>query len=292
MTTIEASMARKSIALLHPGEMGTAVGACLRGRGHRVLWVSEGRSATTRARATASGFEEMPNLNVALQAANIVLSICPPHGAVEVARRVANAGFRGIFVDANAIARATACEIGEQLEAAGATFVDGGIIGPPPVSDRRARLYVAGPSREEVAALFASTPLQALALEGPVGAASALKMCYAAWTKGTTALLASIRALAQAEGVDARLLEEWNLSLPGVTKQSDAAAAKASKAWRWVAEMEEIAASFEAAGLPGGFHRAAAEVYSRLANFKDHAGTPALAEIVAALHQRSEPLPA
>jgi 3-hydroxyisobutyrate dehydrogenase-like beta-hydroxyacid dehydrogenase len=280
-------MAPKTIALLHPGEMGAAVGACLRGCGLRVLWVSEGRSLATRARARASVLEEVPRLEDALRAADIVLSICPPHGAVDVAATVANTRFRGIYVDANAIAPMTTRKIGRLIEAAGATFVDGAIIGPPPTSERRTRLYLAGPSREEVAALFQSTHLQAILLEEAVGAASALKVCYAAWSKGTTALLASIRALAQSEGIDAHLLHEWSLSYPGPLQQSDKVPGTARKAWRWVAEMEEIAASFEAAQLSGGFHRAAADVYRRLSDFKDHGATPVLAAVIAKLRQNA-----
>jgi hypothetical protein len=278
-------MAPKSATLLHPGEMGAAVGACLRGRGMRVLWVSEGRSPATRARARAAALEEMPRLEDALERADIVLSICPPHSAVAVAAAVAQTRFRGIYVDANAIAPMTARKIGRLIEAAGASFVDGAIIGPPPTSERRTRLYLAGSSREEVAALFQSTDLQTITLDDPPGTASALKMCYAAWSKGTTALLASIRALAQSEGVDARLLHEWSLSNPGPLQQSDKIPGTARKAWRWVAEMEEIAASFEAAQLSGGFHRAAADVYGRLADFKEHATTPALAAVIAKLLQ-------
>ena len=278
-------MAPKSITLLHPGEMGAAVGACLREHGLRVLWVSAGRSAATRARARASALEDMARLEDALEASDIVLSICPPHAVVDVAASVAKTGFRGIYVDANAIAPTTTRKVGRLVEAAGATFVDGAIIGPPPTSEHRTRLYLAGPSREEVAALFHSSHLQAIALEEAVGAASALKMCYAAWSKGTTALLVSIRALAQSEGVDAYLLQEWSLSQPGPLRQSDMVPATARKAWRWVAEMEEIAASFEATQLPGGFHHAAADIYRRLRDFKEQAAPPALAAVVAKLRQ-------
>jgi hypothetical protein len=229
----------------------------------------------------------MTRLEDALDASDIVLSICPPHGAVDVAANVAKTGFRGIYVDANAIAPTTTRKVGRLVEAAGATFVDGAIIGPPPTSERRTRLYLAGPSREEVAALFHSTHLQAIAIEDAVGAASALKMCYAAWSKGTTALLVGIRALAQSEGVDAHLLQEWSLSQPGPLRQSDMVPATARKAWRWVAEMEEIAASFEAAQLPGGFHHAAADVYRRLLDFKGQTATPALPAVVAKVRQNA-----
>jgi 3-hydroxyisobutyrate dehydrogenase-like beta-hydroxyacid dehydrogenase len=286
-------MEPKCIAVLHPGEMGAAVGACLSGRGFRVLWVSEGRSPATRARARASALEDMPRLENVIEAADFVLSICPPHAAVDVAAAVAKTRFRGIYVDANAIAPTTTRKIGRLVEAGGATFVDGAIIGPPPTLERRTRLYLAGPSREEVAALFQSTHLQAIALEDAVGAASALKMCYAAWSKGTTALLVSIRALAQSERVDTHLLQEWSLSSPGPLQQSDKIPGAARKAWRWVAEMEEIAASFEAAKLSGGFHRAAADVYGRFADFKEDAATPALAAVIAKLRQHATlaPLP-
>ncbi len=282
-------MPNQTIALLHPGEMGAALGACLVARGLRVLWVSQGRSAATRKRAEAAGLEECETLDRALAAAEIVLSVCPPHGALDLARAVAaKKTFRGIFVDANAVAPASAREIGRVIEAAGASFVDGGIIGPPPNAPGRTRLYLCGGAREKIAALFASTHVQAIALEGETGAASALKMAYAAWTKGTAALVAAIRALAQSEGVDANLVEEWKLSQPQPLRESDAVPGKVRKAWRWVAEMEEIAASFEAAGLPGGFHLAAAEIYDRLAAFKDSAAPPPLDEVTKALRAEAK----
>jgi len=114
-------------------------------------------------------------------------------------------------------------------------------------------------------------------------------MCYAAFTKGTTALLAAVRALAEHEGVEGPLLESWRRTLPDVPRQSEHAAAAASKAWRWSGEMEEIAASFGAAGLPDGFHRAAAEVYRRLESFKNRATPPSMAEVTQAM-QRSAPV--
>ena len=133
--------------------------------------------------------------------------------------------------------------------------------------------------------MFAGSYLEAIALGAPAGAASALKACYAAWTKGATALLAAVRALAQVEGVEAALLAEWQRSQPGVDKRSEAVTVQARKAWRWVGEMEEIAASFEAAGLPGGFHLAAADLYRRLEAFKAGTVPPALSEVTAAIRR-------
>ncbi len=274
-------MPETTVALLHPGEMGVAVGACLAERGLRIVWVSAGRSAATRRRAEAAGFEDLGSLERALAAADVVLSVCPPHGALELAREVFRAGFRGAYVDANAIAPESARDVGRAVEAAGAAFVDGGIIGPPPGTSTR--LYLSGARAAEIAAMFAGSRLPATVLDGAAGAASALKACYAAWTKGATALLAAIRTLARHEGVEETLLAEWKLSQPELPRRSEAIVANARKAWRWIGEMEEIAASFEAAGLPGGFHLAAAEVYRRLEDFKDVAAPPSLAAIAQAL---------
>ena len=267
-------MPQKTIALLHPGEMGAALGACLIAAGHRVVWASSGRSAATRARAAAAGLEDQVSLARAVGAADIVLSVCPPHGALDLADEVAAAGFDGLYIDANAIAPATAREVGEIIEAVQARFVDGAIIGPPPLKAGLTRLYFSGEQAKHVSALFNRSHAIAGAIKGPVGAASALKVCYAAWNKGSIALLASVRTLAQAEGVDDELLAEWEISQPDLPQRSEAITTQARKAWRWIAEMEEIAASFEAAGLPPGFHLAAAEVYRRLAQFKDAATPP------------------
>jgi len=214
-----------------------------------------------------------------------VLSICPPDAAVNVASHVTAQKFAGIYVDANAVSRTTAEAIGKLITAGGASFVDGGIIGPPPISDGTTRFYLSGGSAGRIAELFSGSRLTTIVLEGPAGSASALKASYAAWTKGATALLAAIRTLARHEGVEDALLSEWKLSQPALEKRSEAVSAQARKAWRWIGEMEEIAASFESAGLPGGFHRAAAEVYRRLAEFKDAKKAPALAQVIEVMRE-------
>src|SRR6266849_5861742 len=123
-------MPTRTIALLHPGEMGAAIGACLAARGLRVVWASAGRSPATGARAQAAGFWDLGTLDRALGGADVVLSVCPPHGALALAREVARRGFRGIYVDANAVSPETARNVARAVEKAGASFVDGGIIGP------------------------------------------------------------------------------------------------------------------------------------------------------------------
>jgi hypothetical protein len=198
-------VAVETVGLLHPGEMGAAVGAVLRGQGHRVVWASEGRSEETRVRAESSSLEDVGSVAKVAEA-DVVFSICPPHEP-------------------------------------GTT-----------------RLYLSGDEAPAVAGLFAGSVLDARVTSN----ASVVKMAYAAWTKGTAAMLIAIRELALREGVEATLLEEWDLSQPGLRERHERATRSAeAKGWRWVGEMEEIADTFEAAGLPGGFHRAAAEVYRR-----------------------------
>jgi len=224
------------VGLLHPGEMGAAVGARVEGE---VLWVSEGRSEATRARAAA--FRDAGTLEALLAEADVVLSVCPPHAALDVAR--ACEGFGGIYVDANAVSPMRAREIA----ALHPRYVDGSIVGSPDAPT----LYLTGDEAPAVAELFTlETRI--------VPDASALKMAYAAWTKGTSAMLLAIREVARRYGVE----DEWRRAAPELEAPlARAEASAATKGWRWVGEMEEIADTFAAAGEPDGFHRAAAEVY-------------------------------
>jgi 3-hydroxyisobutyrate dehydrogenase-like beta-hydroxyacid dehydrogenase len=259
-------MSEAPIGLLHPGEMGAAVGAGLVKTGHRVLWASAGRGPATGARAEAAGLVDAGTVAALAQQAGTILSICPPHAALDVARSVAghvSPGFGGVFVDANAVSPGTAGEVARIVGAAGASYVDGGIIGLPPSAEGGTRLYLSGPRAAAVRRLFAGTDLDVRVLEGET-TASALKMAYAGWTKGTAALILAVRGLARAAGVEDALLAEWQESQPGLPRRSEqAASSAATKGWRGVGEMEEIAASMAAAGLPPGFHEAAAEIFRR-----------------------------
>lgn len=253
-------MSDATIGLLHPGEMGAAVGQCLAGAGHTVLWVPDGRSAETRERAEAAGLDGCGWAEMAARS-DVIVSVCPPASALDLARAVAGTGFGGLYLDANAVSPATAGQVAAIMTAGGASYVDGGIIGTPPVTPGFIRLYLSGRRAAEVRALFGGTAVDAR-LVPPPGMASAVKMAYASWTKGSAALLLAARALARAEGVEPVLLEEWGISQPGLERRSAAAnGSAAAKGWRWVAEMEEIAATMAAAGLPEGFHQAAAEIY-------------------------------
>jgi len=278
------------IGVLHPGEMGAAVGACLAQRGLTVLWASAGRSPATADRAAAAGMRDVGTASEMSSQADVILSVCPPHAALEVARSVA--GFQGIYVDANAVAPATTREVAEMVAAGGGRYVDGGIIGAPPRSPGDSRLYLSGPWAEQISYLFADTAVEAQAIGDEIGQASAVKMAYAAWTKGTAALILAIRALARAEGVEQTLVAEWQQSQPALTARPHAAARSAlQKGWRWVAEMEEIAATMAAAGLPPGFHQAAATIYTRVPHPTNSAPTsePSLTTVINALLAEHSP---
>jgi 3-hydroxyisobutyrate dehydrogenase-like beta-hydroxyacid dehydrogenase len=284
----EGTMTQTTIGVLHPGEMGSEVAACARAAGLRVLWVSTGRGGATQKRAAAAGLEDAGRLRDLVASSDVILSVCPPHAALDVARDVTAAGFTRLYVDGNAVSPATARRIAAVIEGGGATFIDGGIIGPPPRTRGTTRLYVSGAGAPQVKALFGDSALEVIALDAPAGAASAVKMAYASWTKGTSALILSVRALAASEGVDDALLGEWRVSQPQLPKRSeDAVSGNARKAWRFVGEMEEIAATFAEAGLPDGFHLAAAEVFRRLSRYKD-APTPSMADVA---HALTEPPP-
>jgi hypothetical protein len=233
------------VGLLHPGEMGASLGRALLASRHKVLWASEGRSDATRERAAS--FRDVATVGALAEEAELILSVCPPHAALEVARSVQ--GFAGVYVDANAISPMRA----QEIAAIHPRFVDGGIVGGPP-DEPGTTLYLSGSGAASVAVLFVGTNLEPRV----VADASAIKMTYAAWSKGSAAMLLAIRDVVRHFGVE----EEWALAAPELAKRLPRAEhAAATKGWRWSGEMEEIADTFAAAGQPDGFHRAAARVY-------------------------------
>ncbi len=255
------------IGVLHPGEMGVSVAQALADAGHSPCWVRTGRSPATVQRAAQ--FVGLDSLEAMLKEVQGIISVCPPHAALAQAQAVKDAGYEGVYVDANAVAPATASQIATVI---GDGYVDGGIIGPPAVRAGTTRLYLSGPRAQEVAGWFTGSLLSAvgMAADAELVAASSVKMAYAAYTKGSSALLLAVNALAQALGVRETLAAEWSLSQPGLDKRSEQTASGTSrKAWRFVGEMQEIAQTFTDAGLPGDFHHGAAEIYARMAGLKD-----------------------
>lgn len=274
---------RSRIGFLHPGAMGASLAATAVRGGHEALWASAGRSAATRARATEHGLVDVGTLGALCAQADVVVSICPPHAAEDVASEVAGAGFRGTFVDANAIAPARMARIAGDLSARGIEVVDGGVIGGPAWTPGT-WLHLSGARAAAVAALFGAGPLATHVLGPDVGTASALKMVYAARTKGTTALLLGVLGAAERLGVRPALEAQWEADAAGTTAEAHERARRATrKAWRFAGEMDEIAATFAAAGMPSGFHQAAAEVYRAMAGLKDAQPLPELDDVLAAL---------
>ena len=264
--------------------MGISVAASAQASGYTVYWASDGRSEQTCARAEEHNLKDASTMSELCNLCSVIVSICPPHAAEEVANKVAENGFSGLYLDANAISPERAARIGSVVTEAGGTFVDGGIIGGPAWEPGRTWLYLSGPKADVVAACFADGPLKTRVLDTSVGRASALKMCYAAYTKGTTALLCAVLAAAEASGVREALQQQWTQDDPDfAVGASQRVRRVTAKAWRFTGEMDEIATTFGNADLPDGFHRAAAEVYRRMAEFKDAPTPPELEEVVSAL---------
>ena len=234
------------VGLLFPGEMGAAVGAAAKAE---VAWASEGRSRATAERADGAGLVDVGTVRELVTSSDIVLSVCPPAIAEEVAAQVFDLGYAGIFVDANAVAPARLVRIAKL----GPRIVDGSIIG----GSEAPRLYLSGAPDdvERVAALFAGTAVEASPLGTELGAASALKMAYGGWNKIGVALAAQAHAIARAYGVTD--------ALEGEGVAADRVARFAPRAWRWAPEMREVADTCAELGLPPEIGRGAAELYAR-----------------------------
>lgn len=256
------------VAVIAPGMMGSAVGARLVQQGVEVRTALAGRSEATVARARQAGMIGVSDDRIA--AADIILSILPPGDALGLAERLAPAlratAKKPIYVDCNAVHPGTVLRIARVIEAAGATFVDGGIIGGPPTPDGYTpRIYLSGEAAPQVAVLT-QYGLQMPVQPGPIGAASAMKMSYAGITKGFTALGAAMMLAASRAGTAGDLKQELRSSQPALygwlTRQMPK---MYSKAYRWVAEMEEIAAFVGDDPAARQYFEAAARLYERIA---------------------------
>jgi 3-hydroxyisobutyrate dehydrogenase-like beta-hydroxyacid dehydrogenase len=277
-------MAQQSIGILHPGNMGISIAASAQNSGYEVYWASEGRSPQTRERAAQYKLHEVATLTELCKTCSTVVSVCPPHAAEDVADLVLQSGFTGLYLDANAISPQRALRIEQKITAAGATFVDGGIIGGPAWEPGQTWLYLSGKEAETATSVFSAGPLETEVIGDNAGKASALKMCFAANTKGTTALLCAILAAAEKLGVREDLQRQWSRNGSNFADRTNQRVRNVTaKAWRFAGEMDEISETFSEAGMPGGFHAAAADVYRRIAGFKDAPSTPLLEEVLIAL---------
>jgi 3-hydroxyisobutyrate dehydrogenase-like beta-hydroxyacid dehydrogenase len=272
------------IGILNPGEMGTALAASALATTGRVYWCSEGRSAATRERATNTGFEELASLAEFCRRCTLIIGVCPPHAAFAQAHALIEADYKGLYLEANAISPSSVKLIEHLLQRAGITLVDGGIIGLPPAQRGTTWLYLSGSDSARVQRCFSNGVFETTIIGDAVGQASALKMLFAAWNKGRSALLGAILATAGQRGIREALEQQWDRYEPGFSATThQRVRGVARKAWRFSAEMEEIAATLEESGVPGGFFSAAAEIYQRQAGFKDALQPPELEPLLKAI---------
>lgn len=239
------------VVVLHPGAMGSRLGGELRRAGHQVSWVEQGRSQASAARAGREGL--LPCAWADVARADVIVCSCAPQGAVDVATRVAAAGFPGLYLDANPLSPATLAAIGDTLGEA--TFVDAAVIGPPPgTSDSPTHLVLSGePQGVAVAGrLWQGTGVSVLVAGQTVGAASAAKAAFALYNKGRLALAVLARSLARSAGVEDVLKAQAERASAGVLAEADLESGLADVAWRWGPEFDEIAATLAAYGLRPG----------------------------------------
>lgn len=275
-------MTKQKIGVIHPGMMGICVASTIQNSGHDVYWVAEGRSLKSRQRAEKFNLSDAGSLAALCEICSVIVSVCPPHAAEEVAEQVRACAFQGVYLDVNAIAPQRAIRMGQAM--AGIDFVDGGIIGAPAWERGKTWLYLSGENARDALPYFSAGPLEAGVVGDEIGKASALKMCYAAYTKGTTALLGGILATAEVMGVRSELEAQWSRDWANFGEQAGERVCKVTaKAWRFAGEMVEIAATFRQAGMPGEFHDAAEMIYQRIADFKDAPEIPDLKDVLAKL---------
>ena len=244
--------------------MGSNVGRALRENGLEVITCLTDRSQRTRELAESAGIVDVPDFAQMIDRADIVLSVLVPERAVDVARQVAavieQSGKPLPFADCNPVAPAVAIEMAKIIDGAGGKYIDGGIIGSPPGRGAPPRFYASGPHESTLGQLDGrgiSVPL----MGGEVGRASAIKMCYASLSKGAAALNASALISAMNLGIYDEFINEMESSQQGVLKNMQGVKGLGAKAFRWIDEMEQISATFGAAGATPHMHKGAADIF-------------------------------
>ena len=260
-------MSIETVAILSPGDMGHAVGRALGDSGLQVVACVEGRSERTCRLARRANIRSVPSLSDLVSEADVVLSILVPAEAVGAARQIADAmrvaGSTVLFADCNAVSPKTSRAIGDIVADAGGRYVDAGIVGSPPGRDVP-RFYVSGPDSDVMSELD-GRGIDVRPVGGVIGAASGVKMCYAALTKGTWGLYVAVLTAAEAMGLSDEVRNELSESQPEAYGRMRRDVPRlGAKAARWVGEMEEIAAAFDDVGVTPLFHEAAADVYRLL----------------------------
>ncbi len=258
--------ARPVVGILHPGTMGAALGSALKARAGAVIWADAGRSHATAKRAELADLQAVPDTAELARRSHVIISICPPHAAREVAREAADAlgdrPERPLYVDANAVSPDAVREIDGILGAG--TVCDGAVIGPPAWERGTTVLWLSGPGAGAAAGLFEGSPFDARVLGPEIGTASGLKACFALQSKALPTVWLALEEAAERFGVTDALRGELERTGAGYDAALAEVRAKASsKGWRWAGEMDEAADTFAAIDVPDGFSRAAAELYRR-----------------------------
>ncbi|MER5465552.1 DUF1932 domain-containing protein [Streptomyces sp. NPDC002668] len=264
-------MDQPTVGILHPGSMGAAVAACAKTNAASVLWCPVGRSPASVARAEQHGLEPVPTLQELLDRADMVISLCPPAAAEDLAHLIAEHGFAdGVFVEANAVNAERAQRIADLLPRTKAV-VDGGVIGSPPVGGKTPTLYLSGPAAatERVEALFSDTAVQTKVLGTEIGQASTLKLAYASFQKASRVLVALSIGIAREHGVDQELIDIASRRTDSYLSEPEYITKTAARAWRWGPELLEAADMLAAAGLPPEMLHAAATTLARWDDVKD-----------------------
>jgi hypothetical protein len=261
---------RPVVGVLHPGAMGAALGSALKARAGVVVWAAAGRTQATSKRAELADLIAVPDIAALARRSHLVVSICPPHAALQVAEQVTASltdralGDRPLYLDANAIAPATVRRIGELLGRE--NVVDGAVIGPPAWQRGRSVLWLSGVHAGAVAEMFDGSPFEARVLGDQLGPASALKACFALQSKALPTVWLQLADAAAKAGVAEALREQLARTGVDLDERVASVTAKAGgKAGRWAGEMDEAAEAMAELGLPEGFSRAAAQMYRRLA---------------------------
>lgn len=259
----------ETIGVMSPGDMGQAVAQQLKNKGFKVCTALDQRSARSKTLALQAGLTDVGSVAKLVETCDVILSVMNPGSALEfageVAQALAAARRNVLFVDCNAISPVTMQQINLKITAAGGRCADAGIIGPPPRGTAKMTLYVSGPEARELEQL--ETPqVKVHFLSERSGDASAIKMCYAAMTKGVQALVLELLIAARRLGVDAALEAQIKSSRSDVYNfVIDALPRMPPKAYRWVPEMEQIAQTFEGAGMTPRIFEGAADMYKFIA---------------------------
>ena len=258
-------MAIETVAILSPGDMGHAVGQLLREHELKVVTCLTGRSQRTKNLAELAGIADVPDLNDMVAQSQIILSISVSEMVPGICQQVADAikatNANVLFAECNAISPQLSQQMGPIITEAGGRYIDASIVGGPPLNGSSPRFYASGDNTAEFEGL-ANFGLDVRTAGTEVGQASGIKMCYAAMTKGSSALYSELLMAAEMMGLSDFVIAEFQSSQPAVLQRMERGLPGVpAKARRWVSEMEEIKDTFEHLGLTPHLFQGVADMY-------------------------------